>query len=77
MKTIADIFPLTIIKMRFGGKYIIFESEIECNRTAMEALQTEEECYYNYLQYLEDNCFCKYGVGDTIDNAVIDFFYRN
>lgn len=65
MKTIDDIYPRTIVKMRFGGKYAIFEADAESWIGVIPNVQESEEVYYECDIYLEENCYCRYGIGDT------------
>ena len=55
-KTWEDIYPLTLIQMRYGGKYVAFNAE---------------EVHYQLNEWLEENVDpCPYGVGKTIMEAM-------
>jgi hypothetical protein len=67
-KTWEDIYPLTLIQMRFGGKYLAFNAEEDSG--FVQDVNTEE-VYYRLNDWLEENVDpCAYGVGDTIMEAM-------
>lgn len=67
-KTWEDIHPLTLIQMRFGGKYIAFNAEEDAG--FVQDVNTEE-VHYRLNDWLEENVDpCPYGVGDTIMEAM-------
>lgn len=75
IKTIEDIYPLTIIQMRYGGKYVIFNAT--CDADFISSVEGDEEVYYNINKWLEENVSpCYYGIGETIDGAFEDFKIR-
>jgi hypothetical protein len=67
-KTWEDIYPLTLIQMRFGGKYLAFNAEEDAG--FVQNVNTEE-VYYRLNDWLEENVdSCAYGVGDTITETM-------
>jgi len=65
---IEDIYPLTIISMRYGGKIVILN--MESDNINIHNLQLGEESYYNLDEYLKSKISpCNYGVGETIFEA--------
>jgi len=59
-----DIYPLTLIQMRFGGKYVAFNCEED---SRFVQFVNTEEVHYHLDEWLEDNVDpCPYGVGSTI-----------
>jgi len=67
-KTWEDIYPLTLIQMRYGGKYIAFNAEEDAR--FVKNVNTEE-VHYHLNEWLEKNVDpCPYGVGDTIMEAM-------
>jgi len=67
-KTWEDIFPLTLIQMRFGGKYVAFNAEEDSG--FVQEVNTEE-VHYQLEDWLFENVDpCPYGVGDTIMEAM-------
>ena len=63
-----DIYPLTLIKMRYGGKYIAFNS---CEDASFIQEVNREEVHYRLEKWLEENVDpALYGVGDTIGEAM-------
>ena len=62
-----DIYPLTLIKLRFG-RYVAFKAEEDS--TFVQEVNTEEVSY-RLKDWLEENVdSCPYGVGDTIMDAM-------
>ena len=62
-KTWEDIYPLTLINLRFG-KYVAFNAEEDAG--FVQEVNTEE-VHYDLMNWLETNVSpCPYGVGDTI-----------
>jgi len=67
-KTWEDIYPLTLIQMRYGGKYVAFNAEEDT--TFVQNVNTEE-VHYQLNEWLEKNVNpCPYGVGETIMDAM-------
>ena len=67
-KTWEDIYPLTLIQMRYGGKYVVFNAEEGV--TFVQNVNTEE-VHYQLNEWLEKNVNpCPYGVGETIMDAM-------
>lgn len=63
-----DIYPLTLIQMRFGGKYIAFNAEED---SGFVQNVNNEEVFYVLESWLEENVSpCPYGVGNTIIGAM-------
>ena len=59
-----DIYPLTLIKMRYGSKYVA----INCveDSSHIQNVNTEET-HYHLERWLDENVSpCSYGVGTTI-----------
>lgn len=73
-KTWKDIFPLTLIQMRFGGKYVAFNAEEDAG--FVQEVNTEE-VHYRLDEWLDENVNpCPYGVGDTIMDAMNNLLSR-
>jgi hypothetical protein len=67
-KTWEDIHPLTLIQMRFGGRYIAFNAEEDAK--FIQEVNTEE-VFYQLDSWLEENVSpCPYGTGLTIIDAM-------
>lgn len=63
-----DIYPLTLIKMRYGGKYIAFNAPEDSGH--IQNVNTEE-VHYHLEDWLDENVApCPYGVGSTIMEAL-------
>ena len=63
-----DIYPLTLITMRYGGKYVAFNAEEDAG--FVQEVNTEEVSY-ELEDWLDKNVDpCPYGVGNTIMNAM-------
>lgn len=71
---IENIFPLTIIRMRFGGKIVIFNAE--CDNDFVEKIQKNKEVASKLTEYIEDHVWTPYGIGKTLDEAFADFRRR-
>lgn len=69
-KNYEDIYPLTIIKMRYGGKYVAFN--MESDNSFIHDVQLGEEAMYGTKKYIEDKYSGHYGIGDTIWEALDD-----
>ncbi len=66
-KTWEDIYPLTLINLRFGG-YVAFNAEEDAS-FVQEA--NTEEVSYQLTEWLEEKVDpCPYGVGNTIMDAM-------
>ena len=62
-----DIYPLTLINLRFGG-YVAFKAEEDAS--FIQEVNTEE-VIYQLEAWLEENVDpCPYGVGKTIMEAM-------
>lgn len=73
-KTWEDIFPLTLIQMRFGGKYVAFNAEEDAG--FVQEVNTEE-VHYRLDEWLDENVDpCPYGIGDTIMDAMNNLLSR-
>ena len=67
-RTWEDIYPLTLITMRYGGKYVAFNAEED---SGFVQNVNREEVSYELEAWLERNVDpCPYGVGDTIMDAM-------
>lgn len=62
-----DIYPLTLVTMRYGGKYIAFN--IEEDSFVVQNVNTEENSYI-LEEWLTKNCHVPYGVASTIMDAM-------
>jgi len=73
-KTYEDIYPLTIVQMRYGGKYVAFNVEADCE--IVINVQIDEEAMYDTKSYIDKEFFGSYGVGNTIwealDNLILN-----
>jgi hypothetical protein len=66
-KTWEDIYPLTLINMRFG-KYIAFNAEADAS--FVQEVNTEEVSY-ELKAWLERKVDpCPYGIGETVMEAM-------
>ena len=64
-KTNEDIYPLTIVQMRYGGKYVA----LNCNANAgfVSDIQSNEEVHYEIDKYLKEKVSPGlYGISDTL-----------
>lgn len=67
-QTWEDIYPLTLIKMRFGGRYIAFNASED---SGFAQKVNTEETHYQLDKWLMMNVYpCPYGLGDTISDAM-------
>lgn len=63
-----DIYPLTLIQMRYGGKYIAFNAPEDSGH--VQNVNTEE-VHYHLEEWLNENVApCHYGVGTIIMDAM-------
>lgn len=68
-KTYEDIYPLTIVRMRYGGKYVAFNCDSD--NEICHDIQLGDEPSYNIEEYMDHVSFYGlYGVGDTIWQAL-------
>lgn len=63
-KNYEDIYPLTIVQMRYGGKYVAFN--MESDSSLIHDVQLGEEAMYDIKKYIEDKYSGSYGIGDTV-----------
>jgi len=76
IEKIEDIYPLTIVQMRYGGKYIIFN--MESDNSNIHEVQLGEEPHYELDKWMDENIApFGYGIGDTIWNAFEDYKKRH
>ena len=76
IEKIEDIYPLTIVTMRYGGKIVIFNSESDNSK--IHDVQLDEEPHYRLSEWMEENVSPQcYGIGDTIWNAFEDYKKRH
>ena len=69
-----DIYPLTLIQMRFGGKYVAFNAEEDAG--FIQEVNTEE-VHYRLEEWLDENVDpCPYGVGNTIMDAMNNLLFK-
>lgn len=73
-KNYEDIYPLTIVQMRYGGKYVAFN--MESDSSLIHDVQLGEEALYDTKKYIEHKYSGSYGIGNTIwealDNLIIN-----
>lgn len=62
-----DIYPLTLIKLRFSG-YVAFKAEQDAR--FIQEVNTEEVSYQLEAWLKENVSPCPYGVGETIMEAM-------
>ena len=74
IKTYEEIYPLTVIQMRYGGKYVAFQTESDA-RVVINT-QLNEEAMYDVKGYIEKQFFGLYGVGDNIFSALNDLIKK-
>lgn len=68
LKTYEDIYPLTIVQMRYGGKYVAFN--MDSDSSIIHDVQLDEEAMYNTKEFIEEKYHGLYGIGDTIWQAL-------
>lgn len=74
-KTIEHIYPLTIVKMRYKGKIVIFN--LDCDNDDTIQVQLSDEPSYDLENWLAEHFSPgTYGFGDTIMEAFVDFQER-
>jgi len=67
-RTWEDIYPLTLINMRFGDYYVAFNAEADAS--FVQAVNTEEVSY-ELKAWLERKVDpCPYGIGKTVIEAM-------
>jgi len=72
---IEDIYPLTIIAMRYGGRFVIFNCEEDADFVA--SVQGDEEVSYGTEEWMEKNAsFVVYGIGADLYSAFEDYKER-
>lgn len=77
IEKIEDIYPLVIVSMRFGGKFVILNLEVDSAHSLIADIESEEEVSYIINDWLEENISPHYyGIGDTIQNAFKDYQIR-
>lgn len=62
-----DIYPLTVVSMRYGGKYVSFNCSEDMN--VVQNVNTEEVSY-ELESWLSKHCLVEYGVGSSIMNSL-------
>jgi len=73
-----SIFPLTIVQMRYGGKFVIFNSYSTFK--IINDVEEDEEISYDIENWLEKTCpsyGVKFGIGSDIWQAYYDYTKRN
>lgn len=83
IEIIEDIYPLTIVKTRFG-KIVIMNFEVDagegCENLEMSwanYIQGVEEVQYRLNDWMEENVEpCLYGIGNTITEAFENYKKR-
>lgn len=74
MKTLNDIYPLTIVKRRFGGYAVV---NAEAYLACVDDLQCNEEWHYGdsaHVNMEREAPFTRYGIGEMIDDALENYF---
>jgi hypothetical protein len=72
---IEDIYPLTIVRMRYGSQFVIFNADNDAG--FIDLVQGDEEVYYVINEWLKENVSpCCYGIGYDIYSAFLDFQER-
>lgn len=75
IEKIEDIYPLTIVRMRYGGKYVI--TSCESDSEWIHDVQLDDEPSYNLELWMErNNHFVPYGYGETLTEAFENFKTR-
>jgi hypothetical protein len=75
IKNIEDIYPLTIITMRYGGKIVIMNTIAENH--IVGDLQELEEPHYDLDKWMAENPVPEYyGIGNTLWDAFEDYKKR-
>jgi hypothetical protein len=70
-----DIYPFCCVRMRYGGKFVIIESETDC--IDLDSIQSDEEMSYNFEEKMSDNYeHLKWGIGESITDALRDFWNK-
>lgn len=73
-KNYDEIYPLTIVQMRYGGKYVAFNVDVDCE--TVHDVQLSEEAMYNTKSFIEKKYFGSYGIADTLwgalDNLILN-----
>jgi len=70
-----DIYPFCCVTMRYGGKFVIIESESDC--VDLDSIQSDEEIYYVFEKWMDDNYdHLNWGWGESIVEALKDFWNR-
>lgn len=76
MKRIEDIYPLTIVKMRYGSKIVIFNADNDAG--FVDSVQGDEEVFYQLEEWMSENVApCLYGIGDTLQEAFENYLERS
>lgn len=71
-----DIYPFCCVRMRYGGKFVIIESETDC--IDLDSIQSDEEIYYNFEKWMNDNYdHLRWGIGESVSDALDNFWDRN
>lgn len=84
IKRIEDIYPLTIVRMRYGGKFVILNADVDSGEGVLEEtpswadyLQGYEEAMYHTDEWLENTVApCLYGIGESLELAFEDYKKR-
>ncbi len=72
---IEDIYPMTIISMRYGGKFAIIEAC--CDYDCVNSIEGNEEWSYDPHHFMKKEWeHINYGIGSTILEAFEDFKIR-
>jgi hypothetical protein len=83
IEKIEDIYPITIVSMRFGGKFVILNATTDAGSGSesgipwADSIQGDEEVYYRINEWLEENVSpCNYGIGNSLGEAFEDYKKR-
>lgn len=70
-----DIYPLTIVTMRYGGKIVVLNCEADSG--FVSDIEGNENIFTRIEEWMEENVDpCNYGIGDTISEALDDYEKR-
>lgn len=72
---IEDIYPLTIVQMRYGGKIVIFNCD--CDVECVDNIQGVEDYWLKVEEYMSDKfSSIVYGIGENLEDAFKDYKER-
>ena len=75
-KTYEDIYPLTIVNMRYSNKYVAFN--LDSDSSMIHDVQLNEEASYDTKEFIEKWFDThQYGMGPTIWEALDNLIEKN